>query len=106
MLIFKLLYCRTIRWLDRCITANSETSDCSPPTTASDAFATASAAVSPLPPRRRQALFAIVQGGLDLELRRACVDEMLDARRADQLGGFAIGGLAGGEALHSVLFHS
>ena len=59
---------RTIRWLDRCILAhkNPET----------------------------QNLFPIVQGGLDLELRKWCIKEMI---KRDQPG-YAIGGLAGGES--------
>ena len=91
---------RTIRWLDRCIAANSESGESStaaPPADSRSASGDASADASVSPAAPRQALFAIVQGGLDLELRRACVEAMLDARRAEQLGGFAIGGLAGGE---------
>jgi queuine tRNA-ribosyltransferase len=59
---------RTIRWLDRAIAANE---------------------------RPDQAIFAIVQGGLDQDLRRQCAEEM--AKRRESLGGFAIGGLSGGE---------
>lgn len=61
---------RTIRWLDRAIAAHKRPHD--------------------------QALFAIVQGGLDQERRRYCAQEMV--KRRDSLGGFAIGGLSGGEA--------
>ncbi|KAI9741509.1 MAG: hypothetical protein M1818_004315 [Claussenomyces sp. TS43310] len=59
---------RTVRWLDRCIVAhkNPET----------------------------QNLFCIIQGGLDLEMRRECCEEMV---RRDTPG-IAIGGLSGGEA--------
>ena len=58
---------RSIRWLDRCIAAHKK------PET--------------------QNLFCIIQGGLDLELRKACCEEM--ARR--DTPGVAIGGLSGGE---------
>lgn len=59
---------RSIRWLDRCIAAhkNPET----------------------------QNLFCIIQGGLDLELRRQCCEEMVKR----DTPGIAIGGLSGGEA--------
>ncbi|CAF9913934.1 MAG: hypothetical protein HETSPECPRED_001699 [Heterodermia speciosa] len=59
---------RSIRWLDRCITAHQK------PTT--------------------QNLFCIIQGGLDLELRKACCEEMVKR----DTPGIAIGGLSGGEA--------
>ena len=58
---------RSIRWLDRCIAAHQNTS--------------------------RQNLFAIIQGGLDLDLRKLCCDEMIKR----DLPGYAIGGLSGGE---------
>ncbi|KAL4793818.1 tRNA-guanine(15) transglycosylase-like protein [Aspergillus venezuelensis] len=59
---------RSVRWLDRCIEAhkNPET----------------------------QNLFCIIQGGLDLELRRKCCEEMVKR----DTPGIAIGGLSGGEA--------
>ncbi|KAL4902828.1 hypothetical protein BDW74DRAFT_169377 [Aspergillus multicolor] len=59
---------RSVRWLDRCIAAhkNPET----------------------------QNLFCIIQGGLDLELRKKCCEEMV----ARDTPGIAIGGLSGGEA--------
>ncbi|KAK5972429.1 hypothetical protein GCK32_002884 [Trichostrongylus colubriformis] len=57
---------RSVRWLDRCEEAHT---------------------------RSDQALFPIVQGGLDLELRKKCTEEM--AKRAKV--GIAIGGLSGGE---------
>ena len=41
-----------------------------------------------------QNLFGIIQGGLDPELRRVCLREMI----ARDLPGYAIGGLSGGEA--------
>ncbi|KAI8293341.1 Queuine tRNA-ribosyltransferase catalytic subunit [Colletotrichum sp. SAR 10_98] len=59
---------RSVRWLDRCIAAHKN------PTT--------------------QNLFCIIQGGLDLEMRRECTREML----ARDTPGIAIGGLSGGEA--------
>lgn len=58
---------RSIRWLDRCIAAHK------------------------FP--ERQNLFAIIQGGLDEDLRRRCCIEM--AKR--DTPGIAIGGLSGGE---------
>lgn len=58
---------RSIRWLDRCIAAHKK------PET--------------------QNLFCIIQGGLDLEMRKVCCEEM--ARR--DTPGVAIGGLSGGE---------
>eukprot|EP00771_Trimastix_marina_P001095 gnl/Trimastix_PCT/2135.p1 GENE.gnl/Trimastix_PCT/2135~~gnl/Trimastix_PCT/2135.p1 ORF type:complete len:407 (+),score=99.78 gnl/Trimastix_PCT/2135:41-1261(+) len=60
---------RTVRWLDRCLAAHSRPSE--------------------------QNLFAIVQGGLDADLRRRCVAEFL--KRDAQIPGYAIGGLSGGE---------
>ncbi|GKT85527.1 LOW QUALITY PROTEIN: queuine tRNA-ribosyltransferase [Colletotrichum tofieldiae] len=59
---------RSVRWLDRCIAAHKN------PTT--------------------QNLFCIIQGGLDLPMRRECTREML----ARDTPGIAIGGLSGGEA--------
>ena len=43
--------------------------------------------------RTDQALFGIVQGGLDLDLRRRCLDELVQI----DLPGYAIGGLSVGE---------
>ena len=63
---------RTIRWLDRCITAHKKPS--------------------------KQCLFGILQGGLDISnggLRDICINEML--KRDKYISGYAIGGLAGGE---------
>ncbi|CAJ0937131.1 unnamed protein product, partial [Mesorhabditis belari] len=57
---------RSIRWLDRCNAAHT---------------------------RDDQTLFPIVQGGLDMDMRKECVEEM--AKRAKV--GIAIGGLSGGE---------
>ncbi|XP_053299406.1 queuine tRNA-ribosyltransferase catalytic subunit 1 [Pleuronectes platessa] len=58
---------RSIRWLDRCIAANKNPD--------------------------KQNLFAIIQGGLNVDLRKACLDEMTQR----DVPGFAIGGLSGGE---------
>lgn len=63
---------RSVRWLDRCIAAHTQSGK-----------------------QSRQNLFAIVQGGLDAKLRDKCLDEMI--LRKDELGGYAIGGLSGGE---------
>ena len=62
-----------MRWLDRCIEKHKTSGNTS-----------------------RQNLFAIVQGGLDSELRDRCLDEMV--KRKDGVAGFAVGGLSGGEA--------
>lgn len=59
---------RSVRWLDRCIDAHKYP--------------------------EKQNLFCIVQGGLDLDLRRKCCEEMM----ARDTPGIAIGGLSGGEA--------
>jgi queuine tRNA-ribosyltransferase len=59
---------RSVRWLDRCIKAHKYP--------------------------ERQNLFCIIQGGLDLDLRRQCTAEMV----ARDTPGIAIGGLSGGEA--------
>lgn len=59
---------RSIRWLDRCISAHKYPD--------------------------RQNLFCIIQGGLDLEMRRQCCAEMVKR----DTPGIAIGGLSGGEA--------
>ncbi|KAF2774574.1 Queuine tRNA-ribosyltransferase [Teratosphaeria nubilosa] len=59
---------RSIRWLDRCIAVHKKPES--------------------------QNLFCIIQGGLDLELRKECCREMV----ARDTPGIAIGGLSGGEA--------
>lgn len=59
---------RSVRWLDRCIAAHKNPES--------------------------QNLFCIIQGGLDLDLRRQCCEEMA----ARDTPGIAIGGLSGGEA--------
>lgn len=58
---------RSVRWLDRCVVAHKRKSE--------------------------QNLFPIIQGGLDLDLRQRCIDEMVKR----DLPGHAIGGLSGGE---------
>lgn len=57
---------RSIRWLDRCIAEHQRNG------------------------RPEQNLFAIIQGGLDNQLRQICLDEMI--KRKDSVAGFAIGG--------------
>jgi len=59
---------RSIRWLDRCITAHKK--------------------------KDTQNLFGIVQGGIDLNLREMACEEMIKRN----LPGYAIGGMAGGES--------
>ncbi|MCJ1479321.1 hypothetical protein MMC13_008006 [Lambiella insularis] len=59
---------RSVRWLDRCIVAHKYP--------------------------EKQNLFCIIQGGLDLGLRRTCCEEMVKRNTP----GIAIGGLSGGEA--------
>ncbi|GLB37445.1 putative catalytic subunit of the queuine tRNA-ribosyltransferase (TGT) that catalyzes the base-exchange of a guanine (G) residue with queuine (Q) at position 34 (anticodon wobble position) in tRNAs with GU(N) anticodons (tRNA-Asp, -Asn, -His and -Tyr), resulting in the hypermodified nucleoside queuosine (7-(((4,5-cis- dihydroxy-2-cyclopenten-1-yl)amino)methyl)-7-deazaguanosine) [Lyophyllum shimeji] len=63
---------RSVRWLDRCIAHHDRSGK-----------------------KDKQNLFAIVQGGLDPELRDRCLDEMM--KRKEGVAGFAIGGLSGGE---------
>lgn len=63
---------RSIRWLDRCIAYHN-----------SSGRAT------------KQNLFAIIQGGLNHDLRDRCLDEM--TQRKENVPGYAIGGLSGGE---------
>ncbi|KAH7874780.1 tRNA-guanine(15) transglycosylase-like protein [Lentinula edodes] len=63
---------RSIRWLDRCIQQHESAGR-----------------------KDAQNLFAIVQGGLDPNLRDKCLDGMLE--RKDRVSGYAIGGLSGGE---------
>lgn len=58
---------RSIRWLDRCIEAHKKPES--------------------------QNLFAIIQGGLNPELRKLCVQEMVKR----DTPGYAVGGLSGGE---------
>ena len=59
---------RSVRWLDRCIAAHKHP--------------------------EKQNLFCIIQGGLDLDLRRQCCEEMVKR----DTPGIALGGLSGGEA--------
>lgn len=71
---------RSVRWLDRCIAAHKGSGkDIS------------------------QNLFAIVQGGLDENLRVQCLEEML--KRKEDIPGYAIGGLSGGEEKGRYKFH-
>jgi queuine tRNA-ribosyltransferase len=63
---------RSVRWLDRCIKHHELSGK-----------------------KDTQNLFAIVQGGLDHDLRDQCLDEMI--KRKDGVAGYAIGGLSGGE---------
>ncbi|MCJ1348284.1 hypothetical protein MMC31_006515 [Peltigera leucophlebia] len=62
---------RSIRWLDRCIAAHK------------------------FP--EKQSLFCIIQGGLDLAMRKICCEEMVKR----DTPGIAIGGLSGGEEKES-----
>ncbi|THH20426.1 hypothetical protein EW146_g933 [Bondarzewia mesenterica] len=57
---------RSVRWLDRCIEQHERAGK-----------------------QDVQNLFAIVQGGLDVELRDQCLEEMI--RRKDRVAGYAIG---------------
>lgn len=59
---------RTIRWIDRCLEANTRNED--------------------------QSIFPIVQGGLQPELRKQCAQELTKR----DVRGFAVGGLSGGES--------
>ncbi|KIL66224.1 hypothetical protein M378DRAFT_103698 [Amanita muscaria Koide BX008] len=63
---------RSVRWLDRCIEQHQRSGK-----------------------QSSQNLFAIVQGGLDPDLRDKCLDDMI--QRKDRVAGYAIGGLSGGE---------
>ena len=58
---------RTLRWIERCVAAHARPDE--------------------------QALFGIVQGGIDLDLRAFCADELAKL----DLPGYALGGLAVGE---------
>lgn len=69
--LFSSIYFILFRWLKRCRNAHT---------------------------REDQALFPIIQGGLDLSLRKKCVTAMLQEAET----GIAIGGLSGGMLL--VLF--
>ena len=72
---------RTIRWLDRCIEAHDKSGK-----------------------NGVQNLFAIVQGGLDHDLRDLCLEEMV--KRRDRVAGYAVGGLSGGEEKGTALASS
>ena len=70
---------RTLRWITRCVAAHGRPDE--------------------------QALFGIVQGGVDLDLRSRCADELAKL----DLPGYALGGLAVGEgfeAMRNVLAHT
>jgi tRNA-guanine transglycosylase len=58
---------RSVRWLDRCDKVHNN--------------------------RKKQILFPIIQGGLNFELRKECIDKMVQYAEY----GIAIGGLSGGE---------
>ncbi len=70
---------RSVRWLDRCIKHHENSGK-----------------------KSTQNLFAIVQGGLDHQLRDQCLDAMVD--RKNDIAGYAIGGLSGGEEKGSCSF--
>ncbi|KAI5776330.1 tRNA-guanine(15) transglycosylase-like protein [Geopyxis carbonaria] len=70
---------RSVRWLDRCIAEHLKPDPLA---------ATAGASYA-----ERQNLFCIIQGGLDLEMRKECCAAMV----ARDTPGIAIGGLSGGE---------
>lgn len=70
---------RSIRWLDRCIEEHLKPDPLAKNPGASFA--------------ERQNLFCIIQGGLDLEMRKECCEEMVKR----DTPGIAIGGLSGGE---------
>lgn len=57
------LYIRTVRWLDRCLSAHARDDE--------------------------QSVFPIVQGGLNENLRKKCADELLKRN----VRGYAVGGL-------------
>lgn len=59
---------RTIRWIDRCLSANKRDHD--------------------------QSIFPIVQGGLQADLRKQCTE----ALKQRDVRGYAVGGLSGGES--------
>lgn len=75
---------RSIRWLDRCIEEHLKPDPLAAAKKVGgegDSYA------------MRQNLFCIIQGGLDLEMRRECCEEMVKR----DTPGIAIGGLSGGE---------
>ncbi|KAJ3208785.1 Queuine tRNA-ribosyltransferase catalytic subunit 1, partial [Clydaea vesicula] len=63
---------RSIRWLDRCLKFHFENEQ----------------------KIHKQNLFPIIQGGLDIRLRKICCEEMIKR----DCSGYAIGGLSGGES--------
>lgn len=75
---------RSVRWLDRCIAFHKASGRDKPSQDAGDE-----------PALPEQNLFAIIQGGLDPALRTECLEEMV--KRKEDVPGYAIGGLSGGE---------
>jgi len=77
---------RSIRWLDRCVEEHLKVD----PRAGTEVFG----GVEGDSYAKRQNLFCIIQGGLDLEMRKECCEEMVKR----DTPGIAIGGLSGGEA--------
>jgi len=77
---------RSIRWLDRCVEEHLRVD----PRAGTEGFG----GVEGDSYAERQNLFCIIQGGLDLEVRKECCEEMVKR----DTPGIAIGGLSGGEA--------
>lgn len=77
---------RSIRWLDRCVEEHLKVD----PRAGTEGFG----GVEGDSYAKRQNLFCIIQGGLDLEMRKECCEEMVKR----DTPGIAIGGLSGGEA--------
>ncbi|PWW74365.1 Queuine tRNA-ribosyltransferase [Tuber magnatum] len=77
---------RSIRWLDRCVEEHLKMD----PRAGTEGFD----GVKGDSYAERQNLFCIIQGGLDLEMRKECCEEMVKR----DTPGIAIGGLSGGEA--------
>lgn len=71
---------RSVRWLDRCIKCFQDDPQ--------------EKKTSKKKKRQQQNLFAIIQGGLDVNLRIECVEMMIQRN----CPGYAIGGLSGGES--------
>jgi queuine tRNA-ribosyltransferase len=96
---------RSVRWLDRCIAfhkasgrdkpSEPEAATQSPDPQSSETAKAPSSQGAKKPPRHAQNLFAIIQGGLDTDLRIECIEEMV--KRKEDVPGYAIGGLSGGE---------
>jgi hypothetical protein len=99
---------RSIRWLDRCIafhkaSGRDKPPEAEPPSKSNESPNLQSPGSTPTAPpqneknsaRPAQNLFAIIQGGLDTDLRIECLEEMV--KRKEDVPGYAIGGLSGGE---------